>query len=373
MVVHAPPEASGSFIRLIRSLERADYLGSIPSLTVELPSRVDPQLLQFLQDMKWPPGHSNKINIRRRIHPQDLSPAESSARAVEAFYPKDPRTSHVLLLSPQVEVSPSFFHYLKYTLLNYKQTFPSEGESSTLFGISLDLPSSKPTVGDAPFSPPLAVSSEDDTVTKHAEVLPHFLWQAPNSNAALYFGDKWAEFHSFLSRRLALQGTGAERPAPEKLISGRYPAFMEYMLEFVRAKGYHMLYPSFQTNSTFSLVSVHSDLFSTPEEFASHASSTGTGDSPEDANEWAKDAEPIKKLNPASTLSAFTDQFSPRLPPLSSLDLLSFSGESVSKEAYREKTREYLKEFRVTFGGCHDAVFSPSPDSPEWQELFCPD
>ncbi|BDD62787.1 hypothetical protein MAP00_007748 [Monascus purpureus] len=380
MLIHAPSESSGSLIRLIQSLEKADYLGSVPSLTIELPSHVDPQLLRFLQGMKWPPRSSSKITLRRRVQPYDITSAESSVRTVEAFYPKDPSMSHVLVLSPQVEVAPSFYHYLKFTMLNYKQTFPLEQGSSNLLGISLELPSSKPAAGDEHFDPPLPMSFGDDLVKKDKEALPHFLWQAPNSNAALYFGDKWVEFHSFLSNRLAIQEANPNVPSHEKLLSRRYPAFMEYLLELMRARGYYMLYPSFAARGTFSLVTVHNDLYRPPEEFSYDTSLMTEEKLKRDLDELLKDSnrQPIgdlgfikKPLNPALTLTAFTDQFSTALPPLNTLDLLSFSGEKSSIKDYRQDTKEYLKKFRVNFGGCHDTASGIDTDSPEHQDLFC--
>lgn len=367
ILIHAPNAFSGSLIRLIQSLEKADYLGSIPSLTIELPQRVDPQLLRFLQNMKWPPRSSSKVTLRHRVQPHDMTSAESSIRTVEAFYPRDPHVSHVLVLSPQTELAPSFYHYLKYIILHYKQAAHAEQASSRLLGISLELPSSKPTAGDEPFSVPPSSSSGGDSGSKDKQALPHFLWQIPNSNAALYFGDKWAEFHSFLSGRLAVQEANSGVPSHEKLISKRYPAFMEYLLELTRAKGYYMLYPSFPASGTFSLATVHNELYHPPEEFV-HDISTPTETSVKGTDELSIE----KPLWMASTLTGLLDQFSPHLPQLGSLDLLSFNGDKLSGKAYRQGTEEYARLFRVRYGGCEDGSSSTTnADSPEQQGLFC--
>ena len=347
MIIYAPSMSSGSLIRLIRSLERADYLGSVPSLTIELPQHVEPELLNVLRDLKWPSPSSSKVTVRRRVQAHDTTPAESSAWTTESFYPRDPNTNHVLVLSPQAELAPSFYHYLKYTILKYKHECEA---NSKLLGISLDLPTSNPTADDAPFSPPSGKEGEP-------QALPHFLWQAPNSNAALYFGDKWAEFHSFLSHRLAVQETKPEMFPPEekKLVSKRYPAFMELLLELSLARGYSMLYPSFIFQSTLSLAKAHEDLYQPPDEFLHDASSLAEDN---DVDSLNHDDEPLprqsikKPVSTDSTLATFLDGFSVALPRLSSLDLLSFSGEVLSKDAFQHDTEEHAKRFQARYGAC---------------------
>ena len=353
IVIYAPSRSSGSLIRLIKSLERADYLGSVPNLTIELPLHVEPHLLKFLRDMKWP---SRKVTIRRRVQaPRDITPTEASTWTVESFYPKDPSTSHVLILSPQTEVAPSFYHYLKYAILSYKHMSFSE-ENSKLLGISLELPTSKPTAEDSPFNPPIGPLAEDQV-----DALPHFLWQAPNSNAALYFGDKWAEFHSFLSAHLAVQETKPEVFPNEKLVSQKYPAFMELLLELALARGYYMIYPSFIAKSTSSLAKAHRDLYQLPEEFLRDASSSKATKEkeplpPENDDEslnhgYPNTLQPIRKpLSADSTLANFLDGFSIALPQIKSLDLLSFNGETLSKDAYQYSTDEYARQFQTRYG-----------------------
>ncbi|KAA8652517.1 uncharacterized protein ATNIH1004_001421 [Aspergillus tanneri] len=263
VLLQVPPKSSGSVIRLIRSLEEADYLGSIPSLSIELPRQVDPQLLRFLQEIKWPPQSSSKVTLRRYIQPHPMNSAEASLKTIEAFYPRDPNMSHVLMLAPQTELSPSFYHYLKYTILRYKYSKFTEREPLRLFGISLELPSTFPN-NEEPFTPP---HSDTSIVAHNEEPLPLFLWQAPNSNATLYFGDKWVELHSFLSNRLAVQ-EAVPLPSPqEKTFSRRYPAVMEYILELMRTKGYYLLYPGFLGRES-ALATVHSELYQLSEEFS---------------------------------------------------------------------------------------------------------
>ncbi|GKZ18102.1 hypothetical protein AbraIFM66951_004670 [Aspergillus brasiliensis] len=373
-LVHAPSESSGSLIRLIRTLQNADYLGRTPSLTIELPPRVDPELLRYIKSMKWPPHSSGKVTLRRRIQPHDMDSTEASLKTIEAFYPKDPDMSHVLVLSPQTELAPSFYHYLMYTMLKYKHSRTKQ-LSAKLIGISLELPSSLLTDG-GPFEPPKAdsnhVSSPGD-----GEPLPLFLWQAPNSNAALYFGDKWAEFHEFLSNRFTVQESMGPASPQEKLISKKYPAVMEYLLEFIRGRGYYMLYPTFPAKGSFTLATVHNELYHVPEEFAEDGSPASPEPSPEAITDPSKPLTPgpaeglgviEKPLSRASTVMPLLERFSFRLPSIDYLPLLSYSGEKLSGHAYSRSLEEYRDWFRTHYGGCSDGSLSSPMGS---GGLFC--
>ncbi|KAL1874683.1 hypothetical protein Plec18167_005915 [Paecilomyces lecythidis] len=372
MLVHAPSESSGSLIRLLKSLEGADYLDSVPSLTIELPPRVDPELLRFLQNTKWPPQSSSKVTLRRRIPSQHMTPEISSIRTVEAFYPRDPNMTHVLVLSPQTELSPSFFHFLKYTALKYKHSVSAVNVSTELLGMSLELPSSRPT-DDEPFGPP---SGLVDTPESHnGELSPFFLWQVPNSNAALYFGDKWAEFHSFLSHRFSAPG-GSHDMSP-RLISKKYPAFMENVLEFMRARGYYMLYPSFPARTPTSLATVHNELYHPPEEFMASDSSGAEVDKEtiEDPSQVLSPSSDLelgsieRPLFPGSTVKTLLQQFPEHLPELEALPLLSYNGEKLSEQSIQQRTAEFAREFRTKVGGCKTSDGAGSISKME--DLFC--
>ncbi|KAJ5200000.1 hypothetical protein N7491_009203 [Penicillium cf. griseofulvum] len=369
MVVHASSESSGSLIRLIKSLDAADYLGSGPSLTIELPQRVDSQLLQFLQHLDGLTQLPGRLTIRRRIQPHNMDMAESSLRTVESFYPRDPEMTHLLLLSPQTELAPSFYHYLKFAVLNYKQSARAKRIFSNMIGISLELPSSKPTANSQSFTPPpMKIEGKE-------QFLPSFLWQAPNSNAALYFGDAWAEFHSFMANRLSTPESAM--PPQTKLISEKYPAFMEHMLEMIRAKGYYLLYPSFPGIKSPSITTVHNELYQTPEEFG--------GSSPATSGEAATQAihDPTqaltgggssglgsieKPLDHASTIMPLLDLFSSGLADLDALPLLSYDGERLTAAAFTKQTEEYAKQFRTHYGGC---AKDSNIDDPSTDLLFC--
>lgn len=123
IVVHASPQGSGNLKRLLRSLAQVD-MGAmpVPHLTIELPHRIDPQAEKFISTYQWPPktgigGHRpHMLSLRHRIPRQSLSAEESSVRFLESFWPRNPRYSYVLVLSPNTEVTPQFLHCASRTL-----------------------------------------------------------------------------------------------------------------------------------------------------------------------------------------------------------------------------------------------------------------
>jgi hypothetical protein len=116
ILIQVAPKASGSLIRLLKSLSAADFTAcSLPHLTIELPPQVDAPTSKFLETFQWPPAgaynptHSRQLTLRHRIPRSGLTVEESSARFIESFWPNNPLHS-VLVLSPQAELSPRFFH-----------------------------------------------------------------------------------------------------------------------------------------------------------------------------------------------------------------------------------------------------------------------
>lgn len=117
ILIQAPPAASGSLIHLLKSLSAVDFsAGSVPHLTIELPHDVDRATTEFLKTFQWPPGRSRsgsqprQLTLRHRIPRGRLTEEESSVRFLESFWPSSSKYSHVLVLSPQAQVSPQFFH-----------------------------------------------------------------------------------------------------------------------------------------------------------------------------------------------------------------------------------------------------------------------
>lgn len=375
ILIHALPRSAGGLIRALKSLEGADYFGETPSLTIELPAESDVLLLKFLSSFTWPPSSGRRdFTLRRRVQSQHLTPEEASLRTVDAIYPKDPNYSNVLVLSPQVELAPSYYHYLKYTLLAYKHSKHSERAPQGLAGISLDLPSSKPTDGE-----PVFYQLESQSPAG-ADSIPALLWQVPNNNAALYFGDKWIEFRSFLSNRLS---SALNSPRHSNELPTYFPAWMAFMLELIRARGYFMIFPDFADKDKLALVSVHNELFQPPEEFASpplvptldpDVDEEPRPDEPLPVRPGVQDGRPKtveKELSGSSTISNLLNNFPDGLPAVSSLPVLNYSGEPISPGELVAQTEVYRKTFRTEIGGCREGD-KPAEIVPlQADDLFC--
>jgi hypothetical protein len=389
VLIQVQPDSTGSLMRLLTSLHNTDFAGlTPPRLIIELPHEIDSITQTYLSNFRWPPlssspdsGHSNQLHVRRRIPSERLSAEEASVRFLESFYPANPADSHVLLLSSHSQLSPLFFHYLKYHLLEYHYS-SYDSDSNILLGLSLEIPSTH--LNDTtPFDPPTSdlMDAEQFKLANplSADIMPPFLWQAPNSNAALYFGSKWIELHSFLSDRLrrfhTSPSTSTQRP---KSVSTEYPAWAEYFLEFMRARGYALLYPGSMSSSPSedeALVTIHNDLYQPPEEFLTPSSDPSTTPSDPTASEQNANLpnpkEPFKApstlptnlpSHPENPLAAprrllhailpFQNQ-----PSLSSLPYLSANGTLLNLQTSSSDAEQYADAFRVEIGGCTTARF----------------
>jgi hypothetical protein len=348
-------------MRLLESLKNADFFSSTPPrLTIELPHEIDEATKRYLEHFKWPPAGSRSsgslLTLHHRIPQYGLTGEENSIRFLESFWPADPSNSHVMVLSPQAELSPLFFHYLKYTMLEYKYS-SSQYDSTDLLGISLDLP---PTYlnDSTTFTPPRL----NNTATP-------FLWQAPNSNAALYFGEKWVELHNFISHLLQSQH---KLPTPTTLntkeVSKTYPSWLEHILKLARARGYATIYPHFKARD--SLVTLHNDLYQPPEEYE------------QDLKEEKKEAElgadmkdhlslkhKEQLLVNTGLLTILND--GGRLPLLADMPTMRFDGEIVEGAEMERGAAEFKKVFRREIGGCDEKDAVVEMIEGEVVDLFC--
>ncbi|KAI5868471.1 hypothetical protein GGS23DRAFT_32064 [Durotheca rogersii] len=379
ILIHTVPGASGSLIRLLRSLSEADYTpGSVPHLTIELPHRVDPPTKYFLETFMWPPPqvynptNAQYLSLRRRTPYELMNEEESSARFLESFWPTVPENSHVLVLSPQAELSPQFFHYLKYSLLEYRYSAMSAARhwDRQLFGISLEQPLKLlDGKGELNKPPPQKNTGWGDQGVGDAP--SSFLWQAPTSNAILILGEKWMELHDFVSRSLEVKRNSD--PAPplltSKVVSTQYPSWLEHALRLARARGYWTLYPGDHTAR--NLATVHNELHRMPEEYTHPGSPTplladdASDRDIEEARQKIRSG-PEVALAPVSMLDSLTHDGN--LRPLGDLPALTWDGLPIDSDELYSLSREYAKEFREKVGGC-------SADSTDTQkqmeDLFC--
>ncbi|KAK3294774.1 uncharacterized protein B0H64DRAFT_425431 [Chaetomium fimeti] len=351
IVIHAPSASSGGLIHLLKSLSEADFsAGSAPHLTIELPHDVDPGTVEFLKTFQWPPGrsrlpsHPRQLTLRHRIPRSRLTEEESSVRFLESFWPSNPKYSHVLVLSPQAQLSPRFFHYLKYSVLHYLYSGAALTQEwdSRLLGISLDLPSTQ-LDGSQPFAPPSGKGATP------------FLWQAPDSNAALFTGQKWIELHGLVSHLVEYEHKTQPPPAffASKLINKRYPSWLEHALKLSRARGYWTLYPSEVTAR--NLATVHSELYRAPEEYEREL-----------GKETLEDTElPV----PGDTL--FESLPSGGLLPFDEMALLLWDGSDTTLSDLDAAAASYTDEFRRVVGGCQALAPEDLLAKKSMKDLFC--
>ncbi len=230
---------------------------------------------------------------------------------------------------------------VKYAVLHYLYSGPAVTQEwdSRLLGISLDLPSSG-LDGSTPFTPPPAKAKSTQSSPPSTNDPTSFLWQAPNSNAALFTGQKWMELHALVSNLLAFQQQhGTSQPLPTffttKQVSKKPPAWLEHALRLARARGYFTLYPSISIAR--SLATVHSELYRAPEEYE---------------RELPKERDPEMPVPvPGGTL---VDSLPGRgrLLGFDEMPLLLWDGRPATLEGLDQAAAGYAEEFRRAVGGC---------------------
>lgn len=160
---------------------------------------------------------------------------------VESWYPTSNDTYGVLL-EDDVEVSPLFYGWLKFAILQYRYTLAGRRASGRLFGISLYQQKNielRPE-GRQPF----------DAHKLFADLSLHsttpYLSQIPCSWGAAYFPEHWREFHTYLSLRLSELALPISEPLVPAIRSNKWPrSWKKYFIELVYLRGYSMLYPNY--------------------------------------------------------------------------------------------------------------------------------
>lgn len=381
IIIHAHTEASANVMRLIRSIQEADYAGwSLPRVTIELPARTDPFLMQYLSELRWPPSEyasESKLFLRHRIHAMPSSTVQASLRTIESYYPAVPSESHLLMLSPDVELSPGYFQYLMYTLLEYRYSSQATESIDHVMGISLDLPDHAP---DAKTRSPWAALKISD---------PLVLWQAPNSNACLYFGDKWVEMHTFLAQRLLADPEMAKKSAASPVLSHEYPGWLKLVLEMMQARNYYMLYPTFAQNEHEAIATLHKELVQKPEEYkeaelkSQHSGGEQSKGLLPEAEALTADDEIRQLLRQErrvftdSLVATLLEKSGPRgqenvIDPTSKIPLISFYGEQMAATESVKDSWKFATEFAHDVGGCATGSFEQMMDKvPRIESLFC--
>lgn len=353
-----------------------------------MPAEIDQATADYLENLVWPPidwsgaPHASQITVRHRMPRHCPTAGEASSHFVESFYPARPKDSHVLLVSPQAELSSIYYHYAMYHLLEYKYSTFGERthEAKNLMGFTLELPSTYLN-DSAPLEPPVLERDHAKRSSREADEPTPFLWQAPNSNAALYFGEKWVELHSFLSARMYIQDPrlpADQRPPPQKkVVSESYPSWMEYFQELMRVRGYFLLYPHFP-DSDDAIVTIHEELRQPPQEF-SKGRSPSIADPPKlDPNEpFVTDPSAFEPILPPSSEAPLLVKnliallpYSGDLPQITKLPILSHEGNILSRQDAIAAAHQSTEEFRNRIGRCNGNENS-LVESMSAKDLFC--
>ncbi|GAB7356639.1 hypothetical protein MBLNU459_g7359t1 [Dothideomycetes sp. NU459] len=400
ILVHAPPDSSGSLLRLLESIKQADYAGlAPPRLTIELPADIEHFARDYIRDMEWPPKSTdlmqrqNSIRLHHRVSTAPATSESGALRFLESFYPTNPDVSHVLLLSAQAELSPLYYQYIMFHILEHRHS--SYQSSNDLFGLALSTPATYLN-GSEPFVLPTVVDMTARKYTNQAKTMGNeqtvpFLWQAPNADAALIFGEKWSELHEYLKNRFrASHDTASVRQAPTKrakVVAETQPGWMEYMLELMRARGWLTMFPAKREAGTWA--TVHQDLYQVPEEFEKGSSRSKKGGKSEDeaiapAPETGEpflrgdspmpkppheDRHIIKHSQPLHLLLPFDGD----LPELSDLPHVTTSGDIVIRDVLDHQMIPYVETLRKEVGGCDagQATLQRSVEPGKADDLFC--
>lgn len=233
-----------SLHRLLTSLQDAHYFGDDVSLSINLEQTADRVTQRIVDEFAWPVG---TVALRHRIVLGGLMPA-----IVESWYPTS-NDSYGVFLEDDVEVSPLFYGWLKFTILQYRYGDPTlRQDSARLFGVSLYQPKNVELLpeGRRPFDAHKLFAS-----LSLSPVAP-YLSQVPCSWGAVYFPEVWREFHSYLSLRLSEIALPISDTIVPDIKSNKWPrSWKKYFIELAYLRGYVMLYPNYA--SFFSLSTNH--------------------------------------------------------------------------------------------------------------------
>lgn len=217
--------------RLLTSLAAADYYGDTVALTINLEQTADIVTQAVVRNFVW-----RDLRVRHRVVLGGLLPA-----IVESWYPHN-NDSYGLLLEDDIELSPHFYAWLKFTVLFYRYTSNQRAASGSLFGISLyaqHMLELRPE-GRRPFNAP------DLFAQSGFPPLSPYRNQVACSWGALYFGETWREFHTFLGLRLAETSVSlATVILPNVRSNAWHASWKRYHHELAHLRGYTMLYPNF--------------------------------------------------------------------------------------------------------------------------------
>jgi hypothetical protein len=248
--------------------------------------------------------------------------------------------------------------------LEYKHSNPAQYQQwdARLMGISLELPTTY-LDGKEGFRPPTKRKSAESSSapsTKGDTAHSPFLWQAPSSEAVLYFGERWVELHGYVSQLLVAQTEWRRLPPVigERHCARTHPGWLEHAVKLARARGYWMLYPGPETASNLAMV--HNELYQPPEEFGGVRGHRGGGRPPARAEEV--------RLAPTDLLDSLPDGGA--LPDFDDMQILAWDGKRTTLEDMNRAALDYAVVFRLATGCATHEASAKWPDA-HAKDLFC--
>ncbi|KAI9481525.1 MAG: hypothetical protein EXX96DRAFT_480032 [Benjaminiella poitrasii] len=233
-----------SLSRLLQSASKAVYVGDEVELMIHMEQSADRATRMLVNSFVWKRGHKT---LRHRIRKGGLMPA-----IVESWYPSH-NDEYAVLLEDDIEVSPLFYVWTKYTILKYRYGEDREAYR-TMYGVSLYAPRNLELI------PTGRVTFDPNTVLQpagYARRTPYGS-QVPCSWGGVYFPEHWREFHAYLVRRLedlTLPRNQTERrliSVPGSRSDKWKKSWKKYFIELVYLRAYVMLYPNFDRFEAFS-------------------------------------------------------------------------------------------------------------------------
>jgi hypothetical protein len=153
----------------------------------------------------------------------------------------------------------------------------------------------------------------------------------------LVFGDRWVELHGYVAHGLQAQKAGTAVPsmAQSKDVEENKPAWLEYMLQLCRLRGYLTVYPSKATADT--IVGVYADLPDVPNGREKSGAEAQRGSSFDAGSQ-------------VDMISTLPDRGA--LPNLHKLPSFSWEGTTSARADIVQEAHKQATEFRRQIGTC---------------------
>ncbi|KAL9558548.1 hypothetical protein MBANPS3_000838 [Mucor bainieri] len=225
---------SAQIKRIFNSIKNADYLGDQVDISILMDEKSDGLTSKFVNSLQWSIGSKQIRHRISTVHPMQVF--------AEAWYPSSDH-EYAVLLDDRVELSTSFYIWIKYNLLKYRYSQQQQTTNKHMFGVSLY----SPRIIDTDPSGRLLLQPSFSSKSP-------YLMQVPCSSGALYFPQHWREFHDYITARLTDQaivkrGSGNKHLFKDSLLTvsktNRWiNSWRKYFDEMIYMRGYVMLYPA---------------------------------------------------------------------------------------------------------------------------------